>query len=162
MWIIQSKYVSPDFYLSLEKELLSLIEGEENLIANLANISSWIYHTLPDLNWAGFYLWNEDDQELILGPFQGRPACIRIRPERGVCGACYTRGETLRVDDVEDFPGHLACDAASQSELVIPLVSQGKVMGVLDLDSPQKKRFSEKDAKELTSIMNTLSKQLFR
>lgn len=160
MWIIQSKYGSKDFYQSLEKELLSLIEGEKNLIANLANISSWIYHTFPDLNWSGFYLWNEEDQELVLGPFQGKPACIRIRPERGVCGAAYSTQKTLRVDDVEAFPGHIACDSASQSELVIPLIKNGKVYGVLDLDSPKKGTFSNEDEAELTRIMNLLSTQL--
>lgn len=161
MWIIQSKYGEADFYQSLEKELLSLIEGEANLIANLANISSWIYHTFPDLNWSGFYLWNEEDKELVLGPFQGKPACIRIKPERGVCGAAYTEGKTKKIDDVHSFPGHIACDAASQSELVVPLIKNGKVMGVLDLDSPNPSRFSTKDSEELTRIMNLISEKIY-
>lgn len=160
MWIINSKYGEPDFYRSLEKELHSLIEGEKNLIANLANISSWLYHTLPDLNWAGFYLWNEEDKELVLGPFQGKPACLRIKPERGVCGAAYTKGETMRVDDVHAFPGHIACDSASRSELVVPLIASNRVYGVLDLDSPEINRFSEQDSKELTQIMSVLSVKL--
>lgn len=161
MWIIQSKYGEPDFYQSLEKELFSLIDGESNLIANLANIASWIYHTMPDLNWSGFYLWHESDGELVLGPFQGKPACIRIKPERGVCGAAYTKGKTQKIDDVHSFPGHIACDAASQSELVVPLIKNGKVMGVLDLDSPHLKRFSHQDADELTRIMNLISDQIY-
>lgn len=161
MWIIQSKYGTPDFYTSLQKELFALIEGEKNLIANLANISSWMYHTIPDLNWAGFYLWNEADQELVLGPFQGMPACIRIRPSRGVCGAAYSKALTVRVNDVNEFPGHIACDSASLSELVIPLVHNGVVYGVLDLDSPKKGRFTQQDEVELTRVFNALSKQLF-
>lgn len=161
MWHIHSKYGEPDFYSSLEKEILSLIEGEKNLIANLANISSWIYHAFPDLNWSGFYLWNEEDKELVLGPFQGKPACIRIKPERGVCGAAYTKATTIRVDDVHAFPGHIACDSASLSELVVPLINKGKVMGVLDLDSPKVNRFTEQDEKELTKIMQLLIPRLF-
>lgn len=161
MWIIQSKYGEKDFFQSLEKELGSLIEGEKNLIANLANISSWIYHTMPELNWSGFYLWNEEDKELVLGPFQGKPACIRIKPERGVCGAAYTLGKTQKVDDVHAFPGHIACDSASLSELVIPIMKDGKILGVLDLDSPKTNRFSEEDAAELTRIMNSISQKIF-
>lgn len=161
MWIINSKYGNPDFYQSLEKELLALIEGEKNLIANLANISSWINFAFPDLNWCGFYLWNEEDTELVLGPFQGKPACIRIKPERGVCGAAYTRKETVRVDDVHSFPGHIACDSASLSELVVPMIKNGKVMAVLDLDSPQTHRFTEQDEKEFTRIMNLISDKIY-
>lgn len=160
MWIIQSKYGTPDFYPSLEKELDALILGEKNLIANLANIASWIYHTMPDLNWSGFYLWNEEDNELVLGPFQGKPACIRIKPERGVCGASYTQKKTMRIDDVHAFPGHIACDSASLSELVVPLVKNEIVFGVLDLDSPKTNRFSDEDEKELTRIFQKLSTQL--
>lgn len=161
MWIIQSKYGTPDFYSSLEKELFALIDGEKNLIANLANISSWMYHALPDLNWSGFYLWNEDDKELVLGPFQGMPACIRIKPSRGVCGAAYSNARTIRVDDVNEFPGHIACDSASLSELVVPLIHNGITHGVLDLDSPLKGRFTQQDEEEITRIMNAVSKQLF-
>jgi len=161
MWHIHSKYGEKDFYSSLEKELLSLIDGEKNLIANLANISSWIFHAFPDLNWSGFYLWNEEDGELVLGPFQGRPACIRIRPDRGVCGASFSKALTIRVDDVHAFPGHIACDSASMSELVVPLIKNGKVMGVLDLDSPKPNRFSEIDQKEFTRIMNIISDRIY-
>lgn len=161
MWNIQAKYGEPDFYSGLEKELLSLIEGERNLVANLANISSWIFHSMPDLNWSGFYLWSEEDQELVLGPFQGRPACIRIRPGKGVCGTAYSEAKTQRVDDVDSFPGHIACDSASLSELVIPLLKHGKVMGVLDLDSPILNRFSNADAVELTRIMKMISEKIY-
>lgn len=161
MWIIQSKYGTPDFYQTLEKELNSLIDGEKNLIANLSNISSWLYHTLPDLNWSGFYLWSEEDKELVLGPFQGMPACIRIKPQRGVCGAAYTQAKTQRIDDVEAFPGHIACDSASKSELVVPLIKNGKVLGVLDLDSPKHSRFNEQDAVELDRIMQLITNKIF-
>ena len=161
MWHIHSQHGSPDFYSSLEKELLSLIDGEKNLIANLANISSWIFHAFPDLNWSGFYLWCEEDKELVLGPFQGKPACIRIKPERGVCGAAYTKGQTMRVDDVHAFPGHIACDSASLSELVVPLIKNGKVMGVLDLDSPKTSRFNAEDEKELKRIMNVICAKMY-
>lgn len=161
MWIIQSKYGSSDFYQTLEKELNSLIQGEPNLIANLSNLSAWLYHAIPDLNWAGFYLWQEKDQELVLGPFQGMPACIRIKPSRGVCGKAYSTAATLKVDDVEAFPGHIACDSASKSELVIPLLKNGKVLGVLDLDSPKLTRFSDEDAQALSSIFQKISQQIF-
>lgn len=161
MWQVNSKYGSSDFFTSLEKELFSLIDGEKNLIANLANISSWINHAYPDLNWCGFYLWDETDKELVLGPFQGKPACIRIKPERGVCGAAYTKKETMRVDDVHSFPDHIACDSASLSELVIPMIKNGKVMAVLDLDSPRTNRFTEEDQKEFTRIMNLVSEKIY-
>ncbi len=161
MWIIEAKYGEKDFYLKLEKEISSLIEGEKNLFANLANISSWIYHTLPNLNWCGFYLWDKTDQELVLGPFQGKPACIRIKPHRGVCGAAYTQRKTVRVSDVNEFPGHIACDSSTESELVIPLIKNGIVYGVLDLDSPFKRNFTEIDEIQLTSIMNVVSDKIF-
>lgn len=162
MWVINSKYNEPGFYQDLSRELLALIEGERNLMANLANISSWIHHSIPDLNWTGFYLWDEESKELILGPFQGMPACVRIRPERGVCGAAFSRKETISVDDVYSFPGHIACDSASRSELVIPLIKKDKVYGVLDLDSPKVARFTEKDALELTRIIHDLSAKLLQ
>ena len=162
MWHIESVYDDSDkYYESLERELMGLIEGEKNLIANLANISSWIYHAFPNLNWSGFYLWDESDQELVLGPFQGKPACIRIKATRGVCGAAYSKGETVRVDDVHAFPGHIACDAASLSELVVPLKKNGKVYGVLDLDSPKTHTFTPKAEVEFTRIMDKISQKIF-
>lgn len=162
MWIINSKYGEPDFYTLLEKELTALIDGEKNLIANLSNIASWIHHAIPDLNWSGFYLWDQESRELVLGPFQGMPACIRIKPDKGVCGAAYTKKETMRVEDVHAFPGHITCDSTSRSELVIPLIKNKEVFGVLDLDSPKVARFSTKDATELTVIMQNLSLKLLR
>lgn len=149
-------------FLSLEKEIISLIDGEKNLVANLANISSSIYHAYPGLNWCGFYLWSEDDQELVLGPFQGKPACLRIKPGKGVCGTSYLKRETIRVEDVHAFPGHIACDSASESELVVPLIRNGFVMGVLDLDAPVKSRFSEEDAREFSRMINKVVPYLWR
>lgn len=161
MWIINSKYGEENFYESLEKELNALIDEEDNLIANLANISSWIYHSMPDLNWCGFYLWDEKKEELVLGPFQGMPACLRIRPTRGVCGAAYSQMKTMRVDDIDAFPGHIACDSASRSELVIPLIKNSKVIGVLDLDSPKLSRFSSEDAEALDRVIQQIALKLF-
>ena len=147
---------------SLEKEIISLIEDEKNLIANLAKIAASIFHGYPGLNWCGFYLWNNEDQELILGPFQGKVACLRIKSGKGVCGTSYQNKETLRVDDVHAFPGHIACDSASESELVVPLIKNGIVMGVLDLDAPVMKHFSEEDAVAFTRIMNKTMPYLWR
>jgi L-methionine (R)-S-oxide reductase len=162
MWKVETSYTSAEEYFhSLRQELFALIDGETNLIANLANISSWIYHSYPQLNWCGFYLWNEADQELVLGPFQGRPACIRIKPGKGVCGTSYSRQATVRVDDVHQFPGHIACDAASQSELVVPLLHRGQVLAVLDLDSPQKNTFTQADEDGFTNLMRELAVKLF-
>ena len=161
MYDIESKYESESFYEDLHAELVAMILGEKNQIANLANISSWIYHAMPDLNWCGFYLWNKEDSELVLGPFQGRPACIRIKPLKGVCGTAYSFGKSLLVDDVNDFAGHIACDSASVSELVIPMKKDNFIFGVLDLDSPIKGRFTERDEKGLNKIMDVLSRHLF-
>ena len=161
MWLLHARYGEAEFFPTLEKELLSLVEGEKNLIANLANISSWIYHSYPRLNWCGFYLWIEEDKELVLGPFQGRPACVRIRPERGVCGASYTQKKVLRIDDVHSFPGHIACDSDSRSELVIPLQREGKVWALLDLDSPELSRFSSEDETQLAGIIHKISLKIF-
>ena len=162
MWIIQSKYGEKDYFLTLNKELNSLIEGERNLIANLANIASWIYHSYPDLNWCGFYLWNEDDNELVLGPFQGLPACIRIKPTRGVCGKAYRTGETQLINNVHEFKDHIACDSNTNSEVVIPLFSDGKIYGVLDLDSPLENRFLPEDVAELERIIKPISEIIFK
>jgi L-methionine (R)-S-oxide reductase len=161
MWQVNANYEAENFYPTLEKELLALIAGEKNLIANLANICSWINHAFPELNWCGFYLWNDEDQELVLGPFQGRPACIRIKADRGVCGAAYRQSKAIRVDDVHTFPGHIACDSASRSELVVPLVKDGLVKGVLDLDSPRLGRFTERDENEFSRIIGILTNQIY-
>jgi L-methionine (R)-S-oxide reductase len=132
---------------TLYRDLLSALEGltagEPDPIANMANAAALIWETLPDLNWAGFY--RNVDGELVLGPFQGRPACIRIPFRKGVCGAAAETLQVQRVEDVHAFPGHIACDAASASELVVPIVRDGQLMAVLDLDSPTTGRFTEED-----------------
>lgn len=144
----------------LENEILSLIDGEPNLVANLANISSSIFYQFPDLNWCGFYLWSEKDQELVLGPFQGRAACLRIKSGKGVCGSAYEQKKTFRVENVHEFPGHIACDSASESELVLPMIYQNKVIGVLDIDSPKLSRFSEEDQKAFEKITLSFTQKL--
>ena len=132
-----------EFYQELVRQLSGLLAGERDAIANAANTASLIFNTLPDLNWAGFYFLRGG--ELVLGPFQGKPACVRIPVGRGVCGAAVARCETLRVEDVNAFPDHIACDSASRSELVVPLIRDGQVLGVLDLDSPRPGRFTAAD-----------------
>lgn len=132
------------FYDELRAQLQALLGDERDPIANLANAAALIWHTVPDLNWAGFYLLRRPD-ELVLGPFQGKPACVRIAVGRGVCGAAVARDAPVRVEDVHVFPGHIACDAASRSELVVPLRAGGRVIGVLDLDSPRVARFTPED-----------------
>jgi putative methionine-R-sulfoxide reductase with GAF domain/alkylhydroperoxidase family enzyme len=133
----------PELYRDLARQLMALLAGETNRIANAANMAALIYHGLPDLNWAGFYFRKGD--ELVLGPFQGRPACLRIAIGQGVCGTAAARGEAVLVADVHDFAGHIACDPASRSELVVPLIEDGEVFGVLDLDSPLLGSFDEAD-----------------
>jgi L-methionine (R)-S-oxide reductase len=130
-------------YERLAGELRGLLSGESDLIANAANTSALLFNALPDVNWLGFYLMK--DGELVVGPFQGRPACVRIALTKGVCGAAASRRETIVVPDVEAFPGHIACDSASRSEIVVPLVKNGTLIGVLDIDSPQLARFDEED-----------------
>lgn len=130
-------------YDELGRQLAALLAGETDLIANTANMAALIYHGLPELNWAGFYF--NRGGELVLGPFQGRPACVRIPWGRGVCGTAAARGASIVVPDVHEFPGHVACDEASRSELVVPLLAAGRVVGVLDLDSPVLARFDEAD-----------------
>lgn len=130
-------------YALLAAQLESLLADERDFIANSAQFSAFLFSELPDLNWAGFYL--NRNEELVLGPFQGKVACVRIPFGRGVCGAAARTRETQRVEDVHAFPGHIACDSASNSELVVPLVKEGRLIGVLDLDSPKPARFSEED-----------------
>ena len=132
-----------ELYDQLASQVSSLLAGERDLIANAANFSSLIYHSLPDLNWAGFYF--EKDGELVLGPFQGKPACVRIKVGQGVCGAGAAKCETVIVADVHEFPGHIACDSASNSEIVVPLMKDSRLIGVLDLDSPIIGRFDTED-----------------
>jgi GAF domain-containing protein len=140
-----------ELYATLAAQLSSLLAGERDLIANAANFASLVYHSLPDLNWAGFYFKKED--ELVLGPFQGRPACVRIAIGKGVCGTAAQQRQTLLVNNVHDFPGHIACDSASNSEIVVPLVSQQQLLGVLDLDSPSFARFDDDDAHGLNDLV---------
>ena len=123
-----------EVYANLQSQLRSLLEGERDFIANAANFCSLLYHSIPDINWAGFYLQKEHD--LVLGPFQGKPACVRMAIGKGVCGTAAEQRQTIVVDNVHDFPGHIACDSASNSEIVIPLIKGVRLIGVLDLDSP--------------------------
>jgi len=133
----------PGHYAILERELKALLTGEPDPVANAANAAAAIYHALPEINWAGFYFLRGD--ELILGPFQGRPACVRIGLGKGVCGTAAAERRSILVPDVEAFPGHIAFDAASRSELVVPLFAGDTLIGVLDLDSPTLARFDEQD-----------------
>ncbi|WP_026782082.1 GAF domain-containing protein [Pleomorphomonas koreensis] len=134
----------PAFYRELAGQLGGLLAGERDAVANAANLSALLHEHLPDLNWAGFYFLKTPD-ELVLGPFQGRVACVRIAVGKGVCGTAVARRDSVLVPDVHAFPGHIACDAASRSELVVPLLSGDRVLGVIDLDSPSPGRFDEGD-----------------
>ncbi|OHV87886.1 GAF domain-containing protein [Mesorhizobium sp. ORS 3428] len=134
----------PAFYNELAAQLKALLEGERDSIANAANTSALIYQMVPDLNWAGFYFLQSDD-ELVLGPFQGKPACVRIKVGKGVCGTAVDLDMSMLIKDVHDFPGHIACDADSRSELVVLLRDEEGVFGVLDLDSPLPGRFDRQD-----------------
>ena len=140
----------PQQYQDLMSQARGLFDGEANPIANAANLSALVMQSLPDLNWAGFYFY--DGVELVLGPFQGKPACIRIPLDRGVCGAAARTQTTQLVPDVHAFPGHIACDAASQSEIVVPLVHHGRLLGVWDVDSPVVGRFDEEDRAGMQSL----------
>lgn len=131
-------------YTELANQLRALLEGERDPIANASNFAALLFNSLPDLNWAGFYF--HKDGELVLGPFQGQPACVRIAIGKGVCGTAAERRETVVVPNVHEFPGHIACDSASNSELVTPIIVKDKLFGVLDLDSPRYGRFNEDDA----------------
>jgi len=139
-----------DLYAELARQARGVFAGERDPIANGANLAALIWHGLPDLNWAGFYFLKA--RELVLGPFQGKPACVRIALGKGVCGTAAAEARSVLVPDVHAFPGHIACDAASNSELVVPLISNGRVLGVLDLDSPRLARFDEDDAAGLETL----------
>jgi GAF domain-containing protein len=141
----------PEQYAQLLEQARALLHGERDRIANAANLSALVHHALPDLNWVGFYFF--DGNELVVGPFQGLPACVRIPLDKGVCGAAARTRETQRIEDVHAFPGHIACDSASHSELVVPLVAaDGTLIGVFDLDSPRRGRFDADDQAGLESI----------
>jgi GAF domain-containing protein len=141
-------------YAQLAAQLSGLLAGERDLIANSANFSALIFHALPDLNWAGFYFLKEDG--LLLGPFQGRPACVRIAVGKGVCGTAASTRTTTIVPNVHEFPGHIACDSASNSEIVIPLIKSDHLIGVLDLDSPLYGRFDNEDENGLNHLVSVL------
>lgn len=140
----------PEQYAQLIEQARALLAGERDRIANAANLSALVYHAMPDLNWVGFYFY--DGHELVVGPFQGLPACVRIPLNQGVCGAAARTRQTQRIADVHAFPGHIACDAASRSELVVPLLQGAELIGVFDLDSPTPDRFDEDDQRGLESI----------
>ena len=141
-------------YALMQAQLEALVEGERNTVANLANASALLMDSLDRINWAGFYLM--DGGELVLGPFQGKPACIRIPLGKGVCGTAAQMRQTQRVADVHAFPGHIACDSASNSEIVVPLCAAGAVVGVLDIDSPEKDRFDAADQAGLEALARVL------
>jgi L-methionine (R)-S-oxide reductase len=145
-------------YETLAKQVDALLEGEKDIIANLSNASALLNQFLKDINWAGFYLMR--DGELVLGPFQGLPACVRIAVGRGVCGTAAAERKTMRVEDVHAFPGHIACDAASNSEIVIPLIKDDELIGVLDIDSPLKSRFTLEDQQGLELFVHNLMKHI--
>lgn len=144
-------------YQLMNNQLRALIAGEKNLIANLSNASALLYESLPEINWSGFYLFEESSQELVLGPFQGKIACIRLQLGKGVCGTAFEQNNSIIVEDVNQFPGHIACDAASQSEVVVPLqTTAGELIGVLDIDAPITNRFDEIDRKYLEEFATIL------
>ena len=148
----------PEQYAQLLAQARALLHGERDRIANAANLSALVYHALPQLNWVGFYFF--DGAELVVGPFQGLPACVRIPLDKGVCGAAARSGQTQRVDDVHAFPGHIACDSASASELVVPLRVNGELLGVFDLDSPVPARFDVEDQQGLEAIARAFEESL--
>jgi len=147
-------------YPLLEKQITSLIEDESNLIAILSNVSAILNDSIDQINWVGFYLMEND--ELILGPFQGHPACVHIPIGKGVCGTAVSENQTQLVEDVHAFPGHIACDANSKSEIVVPLHKNGTVIGVLDIDAPIMNRFTDSDKIALESIVKVIEQQLAR
>ena len=137
-------------------QLEGLIKDEPNWIANLSNASALLNETFDEINWVGFYLWEESSKQLVLGPFQGKVACIRIDSGKGVCGTAFEKEETIIVPDVNEFPGHIVCDVASQSEIVVPLIKDGRAIGVLDVDAPVKNRFGEEEKELLEAFVDVL------
>jgi L-methionine (R)-S-oxide reductase len=148
----------PEQYAQLLEQARALLAGERDRIANAANLSALVYHALPSLNWAGFYFF--DGRELVVGPFQGLPACVRIPLDKGVCGAAASTRQTQRVADVHAFPGHIACDAASRSEVVVPLLLGNDLVGVFDVDSPEPDRFDADDQRGLEAIARAFVESL--
>ena len=154
-----TKEVNAMDYETLKKEIKALIDGVPYEIANLANVSAALWQAMENINWVGFYLMN--GEKLVLGPFQGKPACIEIPRGRGVCGTAAQEKRTVLVEDVHQFPGHIACDSASNSEIVVPIFKNGAVYGVLDIDSPHFSRFTAEDQKGLEEIVKILEENLF-
>ncbi|WP_395789176.1 GAF domain-containing protein [Aquimonas sp.] len=148
----------PEQYSELVQQARGLLAGEPDRIANAANLSALAYHALPDVNWLGFYFF--DGKELVVGPFQGKPACVRIALGRGVCGTAAVSRQTQRVDDVEAFPGHIPCDAASRSEVVVPLFRGEQLIGVFDIDSPALARFDADDVRGLEALAQVFVESL--
>ncbi len=148
----------PEFYSQLAAELKALVAGEPDVIANLANAAALLFHSLSDLNWAGFYLLKNG--ELVVGPFQGRPACVRIAIGKGVCGTSVAKKATMLVPNVHEFPGHIACDSASNSEIVVPMIRGTEVIGVMDIDSPRLGRFDAQDQEGLEAFVRVLMDQI--
>lgn len=140
----------PSFYAELAQQAGGLLHGEHDRIANAANFAALVFNSVPDINWCGFYFF--DGSELVVGPFQGKPACVRIALGRGVCGTAARTGETQLVEDVEAFPGHIPCDAASRSEIVVPLMHEGRLLGVWDVDSPSLARFDAQDREGMENL----------
>ncbi|MGH8175729.1 MAG: GAF domain-containing protein [Steroidobacter sp.] len=155
---IDTKLPKPQLYNELAAQITSLIAGERDLIANLANASALLFYALEDLNWAGFYLLK--DGELVVGPFQGMPACVRIALGKGVCGTSAAARTSIVVPNVHEFPGHIACDSASNSEIVTPMIRNGELLGVLDIDSPKFSRFDDEDRIGLEKVVEALLRQL--
>lgn len=147
-----------DFYRLLTQQAVALCEGEPSLIAKLANVSALLNSQLEDINWVGFYL--SDGKELVLGPFQGQPACVRIPFEKGVCGTAFSQDTVMRIEDVHAFEGHIACDAASNAELVVPVRIDNQLQAVLDIDSPTVGRFDQEDEQGLTTLVKEMQKHL--
>jgi GAF domain-containing protein len=138
----------------MNQALKALIQPEGDWLANLANSSALLFEFMDDINWAGYYIWKND--QLVLGPFQGKTACVRIEEDKGVCGTAYSQRKIMVVEDVHQFPGHIACDSNSKSEIVLPIIAAGEVIAVLDIDSPQKSRFDELDRKYLKEFVDIL------
>ena len=147
-----------DFYRTLNTQAQALIADESDMIANMANLSALLFNEMPDLNWSGFYILRQG--ELVLGPFQGKPACVRIPVGKGVCGTAVASGDIQLVKDVHEFPGHIACDAASNSEIVLPVRYQGEIIAVLDIDSPSLARFDLADQQGLAEFVNIFERRL--
>jgi L-methionine (R)-S-oxide reductase len=156
--IIDPNQPKPALYAEIAAQVQALTAGEPDLIANLANTASLLYHSLPDLNWVGFYLLKSG--ELVVGPFQGKPACVRIALGKGVCGTAAARRATVIVENVHEFDGHIACDTASNSEIVVPIVRGTELLGVLDLDSPKFSRFNARDQAGLENVVAELLKAI--